>query len=63
MQAAFYVKQGPAREVLEVGAQPTPTIVAEKRAAGIACRALFGPSPLTRRLALIAFESGAGRRV
>jgi len=24
MQAAFYVKQGPAREVLEVGAQPTP---------------------------------------
>jgi NADPH:quinone reductase-like Zn-dependent oxidoreductase len=24
MQAAFYVKQGPAREVLEVGARPTP---------------------------------------
>ena len=24
MQAAFYVKQGPAREVLQVGAQPTP---------------------------------------
>ena len=24
MQAAFYVKQGPAREVLEVAAQPTP---------------------------------------
>jgi hypothetical protein len=24
MQAAFYVKQGPAREVLQVGEQPTP---------------------------------------
>jgi NADPH:quinone reductase-like Zn-dependent oxidoreductase len=24
MQTAFYVKQGPAREVLQVGAQPTP---------------------------------------
>ena len=29
----------------------------------VACRALFGPSPLTRRQALIAFGSGAGRRV
>ena len=24
MQAAFYVKQGPAREVLQIGEQPTP---------------------------------------
>jgi NADPH2:quinone reductase len=24
MQAAFYAKQGPAREVLQVGEQPTP---------------------------------------
>jgi NADPH2:quinone reductase len=24
MRAAFYMKQGPAREVLQVGEQPTP---------------------------------------